>query len=260
MSPGEGSRASVARAGPSKASVGRRVAIGLVIVAVVGLGLAAAGFLSRNWILKLFLEAKIYRQTGLRARISNFETRVGEASVRIAGFQMLSPEEFGGEVLLDMPELFVEADPDVALEGSLRFREVRIHIKRLHVIKDAKGRSNLDSMLKLAADEPASLTAGQTNTIGKLAGYRFAGIQRLEVTFDTIQLTDLRQVSSRDGREILLRLGIQNQVFTDIKDADELRYKLTALVVSAVLRSALSESSGDGSGGLSRWWKALTGF
>ena len=161
----------------------------LIVVLSVLLGLAVLGLLFRDFILKLAARKTVEASTGMRVEIAKFKTGLRTPAIQIQGFKLHNYPEFGDSVLLDVPDLLVEFDAELASQGKLRFKQLRVNLAELNVIRDAAGRWNIEKVEKEMTERN---TARTNRNERKLA---FAGIDELRLTLGRITYTDLQKPS-----------------------------------------------------------------
>src|SRR5262245_2653141 len=86
----------------------------LIAVLSLLLGLTVLGLLFRDSILKLAAQKSLQASTGMRVEIARFKTSWRSPAIQMQGFKLHNYPEFGDSVLLDVPELFVEFDSELA--------------------------------------------------------------------------------------------------------------------------------------------------
>ena len=82
--------------------------IRLVVLAVV---LVVILLLSRNAILRVYLEHQIRAQTGMDAEIGSFSVGLAEPTVTIQNLRLYNPPDFAGTPFLDIREIHVGIRP-----------------------------------------------------------------------------------------------------------------------------------------------------
>ncbi len=159
-------------------------ALAVLLLIVVGALVACKDPLAR-WM----AERRIRRQTGLEATIGKLELGLGSGTLRVKDLKVLNSAAFGGSVLVDVPELYVELDARQAAAGKLHFRQVRLHLRELNVVRNREGRFNLEALPR-----PAETNSSPSAT-SKNGGsdYEFGGIDQLALTVDRLNYTDLKQ-------------------------------------------------------------------
>jgi hypothetical protein len=163
-------------------------------------------FFFRDGIIRILTEFTIERQTGLKASIGEMRLRPASSSLLIKNFRIYNPKDFGGSVLLDIPEIYMGFDPDKASNGPVHFKELRFHLAELNVVKNRKGELNLDSIKDAVGADARELN------------YLFGGIDKMVVTLRTIRFTDLQEPRNN----YVTDLGVQSEEALNLKNENEL--------------------------------------
>jgi uncharacterized protein involved in outer membrane biogenesis len=217
-----------------------RWALYLFIVLVV---LAVAGILLLNTIVKQIFESRLRAQTGMDARVGQVDVGLLTPTLTIENFKLYNRAEFGGGLFLDMPELHLEYDPFAFRAGQLHFRLVRLNLAELTLIRDKKGRFNIEDLQKRGG-------AGNGPKKSPGAEFQFTGIDTLNLTLGKFRLSDLGA-----GREQEINFGIKNQISHNIKSEAD----LAGLNLLLAMRAGASASSTNSVLDLSALLGALTG-
>jgi uncharacterized protein involved in outer membrane biogenesis len=220
----------------------------LLLLAVV---LVAA----RNRIFKAIAERRIRAETGLPARIGYLKTGLTAATIALKDIQIFNPPEFDNSVLLQVPQLYVELDAEQAAAGKLRFKVLRFHLAELNVVRDKKGRLNLEAFEDLRnAHGPTNAIPHTARTKGK--AYEFGGIGKLYITLGKVTYTDLQQ--PKNNREFIL--GVQDELVTNIETTQELDTWMKAFLIRMAVQEYIKARAARGRSkerGLELLWKSL---
>jgi hypothetical protein len=198
-----------------------RWTVGLVLLLV----LTAGGLLlSKDALLRSFAERRIREQTGLETRIGLLKLGLTCSSLAIRDCKIFNPPEFGGTCLIDLPEVYIELDSVRSTSEKFRFKEVRLHLAEVRLVRNKDGSTNLGYLEKL------SRWANRTN------GLDFGGIEKLRLTLGTVHYTDLQQPFNSQAFD----LAITGEEVTGLETAHDVTKWLAALGVRITLREILS--------------------
>ena len=178
-------------------------------------------FFFRDGIIRIVTEFTIERQTGLKASIGEMRLRPASSSLLIKNFRIYNPKEFGGSVLLDIPEIYMGFDPNKGSNAAVSFKELRFHLAELNVVKNRKGELNLDSIKDAVGVDARELD------------HKFGGIDKMVVTLRTIRFTDMQEPRNNYETD----LGVQAEEAKNLKNEDELK----AWAVLLAVRIAVQE-------------------
>jgi len=200
----------------------------LIVVLAVLLGLAVVGLLFRDPILKLAAEKSVQASTGMRVEIAKFKTGLRTAAIQMQGFKLHNYPEFGDSLLLDVPDLLVEFDSQLASEGKLRFKQLHVNLAELNVIRDASGRWNIEKVEKQMTERNAARTSRKEPRL------EFAGIAELRLTIGRINYKDL-QKPSRSRR---IDVNVRDELVRGIKTDQDLQDWIGSFIFKVILQEA----------------------
>ncbi len=180
----------------------------LILLLVVLLGLL---LICRNSLARPLVEKEIRRATGLNAILGRVNIGLTAPTLYVENLRLLNTAEFGGAILMDVPELWVEYDWTALRSRTVRLRAVRVNISQMNVIRNKDGRCNL---LALQEDTRQRLAAPGSRT----AGLQFEGLDSLAVTLDRFRLTD-NQTPARSQEEWI---GLKNATVKNVKSPADL--------------------------------------
>ena len=204
----------------------------LLLLAIV---LAVALVLLKDTIAKALAEKVVRQQTGLSVAISKLEIGLFAPTFKMEGFKLYNAPDFGGAVLLEIPEVQFEYDIWALPSGQAHLRVLRFHLAELNLIRNPAGQTNLFS-LPGPAGKPAKPVGG-----AKGSSLDFAGIDRLYLSLGTIRYTDQAKPSKSWQRT----LNWKNQEVTTLKTPKDLQnWFFLILVQIALSPDTLPQGSG----------------
>ena len=107
--------------------------------------------LTRDMMIKAFVESQVKAATGLKLNIRSLRIGVISSFVGIDGLRLFNPEGYPDKVMLDMPTIHVYYDLGAIIGGKLHLKAVTINLKELTVVKNEKGELNLNSLKAVQA-------------------------------------------------------------------------------------------------------------
>lgn len=116
--------------------------------------------LSKDLIIKIFVEKGVRAATGLNMGIRYFHAGIFRSAVSIRGLRIYNPPQFKDVVMADLPEIYVSYDLPAILRGKLHLRVLRIHLKKFVVVKNAAGELNLNALKVVKAGGAGAVSAG----------------------------------------------------------------------------------------------------
>lgn len=206
------------------------VALGVVFA------LAISVVLSRDLVLKSLATRGIEEETGLRAEIGELSTELGSGALHVRNLKLYNPPEFGGQLMADVPELYVDLDPEKAAGGKLHFRRLKLVLAELNVVKSAAGRLNLDGVEKRVR-ERIRLRRERNEKME----FEFAGLDEMRLTVRKVLYSDLQPpVRTRS-----LDLAIQDEVVRGLKTEEELNRWAGGMMFRLLMQVSLSQLGSD---------------
>lgn len=205
------------------------------VLAAVGalLVLCIALFVFKDVLLREISEHRVERETGLNASIGSFHLDLGATSVRITDFRLHNPPGFGDGLLLQMPEMFLQVDRQASTNGALRFREARVHLSELNVVKNAQGETNI-----VGLQERLSRKSRKQSDSDDDKGLEFTGIGELRVNVGTVRYEDMQNPALNQT----FNIGISNEVVTTINNEKDLETWAAAFLMRIVIQQAMLKS------------------
>lgn len=143
----------------------RKEALNLGVVLFLLAGLLVVLFVWRNALVKVAVEKGVEAVTGLRVTMGTFNLGLYKSVVKATDLKIYNPEGFPEEVMMDIPEVFVNYDLPEILKKKVHFYEMRINIKEFVVVRNEKKELNLRSLKSIRrtkseeSGEPRGLAA-----------------------------------------------------------------------------------------------------
>jgi len=116
-----------------------------IIVSIIFVLLVAV-FFGKNLIVKTSVKAGVKAMTGLKLNIKSMNVGILNSLIGIDGLQLFNPPGFVDELMVDLPEIYVDYDLGAFIKRKIHLEEVRLNLKEFSVIKNEKGELNLDSL------------------------------------------------------------------------------------------------------------------
>lgn len=203
----------------------------IVLLGVV-LALVLTVFLARDVVFKSLAARGIEEETGLRAEIGELSTELGSGALHVRDLKLYNPPEFGGELMADVPELYVDLDPEKAGEGKLHFRKLKLILAELNVVKSAAGRLNFDGVEKRVRER-----IRQRRERKERMEFEFAGLDELQLTVRKILYTDLKPpVQTRS-----LDLAIQDEIVRGLKTEEDVNRWAGGMMFRLLMQLSFSQ-------------------
>lgn len=184
----------------------------LTFVAIV---LVTIVLINREAIVRELIERQIRTATGMEADMSSFSFSVLDPKVSFENFTLHNPPEFGGTLFLQAPELHIDYDRDALRRHEIHIRFMRMNLKEIDVVRNSAGTTNIASFFNTLAPRQA----GGGRTFAPLNGYKFTGIDTLNLSIGAAKFVDLKD--QRKNRQV--NINLENQIFTNVVSTRDLK-------------------------------------
>ena len=192
--------------------------IGVIVIAVLFV-LAVA----KDVIIKVSVEKGAEIVTGLRLNIGSLNVGILRTVVGIKDLKLLNPPDFPDRTMVDMPEIYVNYDLGAIIGGKIHLPEVRLNLKEFVVVKNSKGKLNLDALRTVQAQKEGK-SPSQTAP-GKAPEIR---IDSLKLSIGKVIYKDYSRPGAPAVREFNINL---NESYANIDNP----YSLASLIVVKAL-------------------------
>jgi len=183
--------------------------------------------LSRNVILRVYLEHQIHARTGMDVEIGRFSLGLVEPEITIQNLRLYNPPDFAGTPFLKIPELHVEYDPVALAQHELHITLLRLNLGEIDVVKNQNGQINILSLSHATQSQEIGRNPGETFT--QQTGLKFKGIDVLTISIGKAKFIDLKDQRNNRTQTI----DIENWPLRDVKSQND----LVGLMVFVELKS-----------------------
>jgi len=118
----------------------------IIIIPAIVFAVLIALFFGKNMIIKTSVTAGVSAMTGLKLSIRSMNVGVFKSLIGINELQLHNPPGFGDELMIDLPEIYVDYDLGSFIAGKAHLEEVRLNLKEFMVVKNEAGELNLNSL------------------------------------------------------------------------------------------------------------------
>jgi len=170
----------------------------IIVVMVIILVLLVVFYLAKNIIAKNTLSAGVKAITGLGLEIQDMNVGIFKTVVSVDNLKIFNPSAFTDRVMADIPEIYVDYDLGAFLKKKVHLEELRLNIKELTVVRDAKSQVNIGSLQALLPKQDKSQKMPEIKidtldlTIGKVI-YKDYSLGELQVHEFNINLHERLQ-------------------------------------------------------------------
>ena len=171
--------------------------------------LAVVLLVNRDWFAKEIMAQKIRATTGLEAEIGDFSFSILDSEVTLGACRIFNPAQYGGTLFLDVPELHIEYDRAALRRHEIHITLMRVNLHEVDVVKNAAAETNIMSYINTLAPQKSN---GGVRTFAPLGGYKFTGIDLLNLSVGMVKFVDLKD----QRRNRMVAIGIQNKIYTNV--------------------------------------------
>jgi len=206
----------------------RWVGGGLLLLLVLGVVV----WLLKDSILKSVTERRLKEEMGLTIKIGQFKTDLTALSVKLKDLRVLNPLGFGSAAFVEIPEAFCVLQLRQAKTNQIHFKELKVHLAELNLIKNKQGLLNVESVKE-------SIAQALARRKKSLFNFGFGGIDRLELTVGKVNYTDQQQPENTTQ----IDLGVQNEVATNLQTEEQLSAWLNAFLIRVAVQQFMQRQN-----------------
>lgn len=185
----------------------------IIIIPAIVLAILIALFYGKNMIIKTSVTAGVRAMTGLKLSIRSMDIGIFKTLIGIKGLQLYNPSGFEDELMMDLPEIYVDYNLGAFMKGKTHLEEVRLNLKEFSVVKNEAGGLNLDSLKVVEAEEEEEEVIDED----KREGSKMPGLQIdvLELKIDKVVYKDYSKGTPPKVKEYNVNI---NERFENITD------------------------------------------
>lgn len=118
-------------------------------------------YIGKDIIAKSALEGFVYNKTGVKLSIGKLEIGIFHPYIHAENIIISNPPGFPEGIMLSIPLLYVEYDPQAAIKRQVRIKYLDLNIKLFNMVRNQDGIVNIDSfgvakLKKKSLDSPSS--------------------------------------------------------------------------------------------------------
>jgi hypothetical protein len=127
----------------------------VIMIPAIVFAILIALFIGKNMIIKTSVTTGVKAMTGLKLSIGSMNVGVFKSLMGINELKLHNPQGFEDDLMIDLPEIYVDYNLGAFMGGKAHLEEVRLNLKEFIVVKNANGQLNLDSLrvVQSAEDE-----------------------------------------------------------------------------------------------------------
>lgn len=118
------------------------IILSVIIVLILGLGIM------KDSLAKFAVVAGAKSVAGLKVEMEKFHIGIIKSKVDIKGLKVYNSKEFGGELMLDVPEVYVDFYLFKMLKKNIHLEDLRVHMKQCTLVTNEKGILNFNALAR----------------------------------------------------------------------------------------------------------------
>jgi uncharacterized protein involved in outer membrane biogenesis len=206
-------------------------AVKIVVIGV--LALVVLGVI-KNSIFQSVLTSVLSGAAHVPVRVGSVDLSFLSASIRLKNLQVHNPSGFPGRLMIDVPQVFIDFEPAELFQGRAHFKEVRLELKEMTVIRDKNGRLNVDAVKpteqqKNEARQKAKTPPGHGGRPPKLL------IDKLDLSIGRVVYKDYS--AGKEPQIQTFDINIQHRVYNNIDNPSAV---VSLIMFEALTRTTLS--------------------
>lgn len=184
-----------------------------IIISII-FALLVAVFFGKNLIVKTSVKAGVKAMTGLKLNIKSMNVGILNSLIGIDGLQLFNPPGFVDELMVDLPEVYVDYDLGAFIKRKVHLEEVRLNLKEFSVIKNEKGELNLDS-LRVVEEEKEEKIEGEEEKEKEKTKMPELQIDVLELKIGKVVYKDYSKGTPPKSKEFNVNIDERYEDITD---------------------------------------------
>ncbi|MBI2095633.1 MAG: hypothetical protein HYT89_05650 [Candidatus Omnitrophica bacterium] len=207
------------------------VKTGLVFLAVLFcLGLA------KNLLIQTVVASSLSRAAHVPVSIGNTEVSLLAGSIRLKNLRFRNPAGYPEKWMVEIPEVFLDLHPGALWKGRIHVEEARFTVRLFSVIKDEKGRLNIQALKSAPGGRSATRAPA-----GRPVRRPSLKIDRLYLSLGKVFYKDYTGRAGQPPAVQEFDLGIQNRLYRDVHDPSTV---VNLVVFEALTRTTISRLAG----------------
>ena len=200
----------------------------VIIIPAIVFVIIIALFFGKNMIIKTSVTTGVKAMMGLKLSIESMNVGVFKSLIGINGLQLHNPEGFEDELMIDLPEIYVDYNLGAFMKGKTHLEEARLHLKEFTVVKNNAGVLNLNALKVVKSTEEGKEEKQKT----KMPDIQ---IDLLELKIDKVTYKDYSKDTSPKVKEFNVKI---NERFENITDPQSF---IRLIIMSALKNTTIAK-------------------
>lgn len=132
-------------------------------IVILGLAGVLVGLVARNFIARKAVEVGVQGVTGFPLEIGAVRVGLFDGQLDVSGLRLMNPQpDFPEPLFVELPGFHVDYRLGSLLRGSPHINTMKVDLKQVVIVKNAKGESNVQRLKGVAAGSGSGGNAGQS--------------------------------------------------------------------------------------------------
>ncbi len=208
----------------------------LKILAIVAAVLVVL-HLAKNHIVQTVIAGSISHAAHLPVRIGSTNLSLLASSIQLKNIRVENPKGFPEKAMLDAPEVAIDLEPADLFKNQAHFKEVRLNIRELVVVKDASGRLNVDAVKPSQTERDAqkARSADRGDASARKGPAPKLRIDKLTLTIGRVVFHDYSGGGAKPAEQVF-DINVRDRVYTNIEDPSAI---ISLIMFEALTRTTL---------------------
>lgn len=197
----------------------------VIIVAVVVVGLN----IFKNALAQSIISGALSKATHVPVHIGGVDVRFSSTTIDLKNIRINNPSSFPEKTMLDAPQIYISFDAPALFKGSAHFRDVKLNLKELVVVKNTQGELNVNALKPKESEKQESKKPSE----GQAPKLK---IDKLSLTIGRVVYRDYSQGGEPNTQ--VFDVNIQDRQYTNIENIPGL---VSLIMFEALTRTSLSK-------------------
>lgn len=204
----------------------------ITLILAILIGILLILFIGKDIFAKIAIETAVRQATGLELSMQRLNIDVINTLIEVKGLELHNPSGYPGKAMFDVPEIYMDIEHEDLFKGKFHAPQMRLDVRELTVIKNEKGKLNLNSLKSVKAAKKAKPEEAKPAETKKTSRIQ---IDQLELRIGKVTFEDYTQGPTPFVKEYNLNFKENYENITDP------RQLVSLIVVKALVKTEISK-------------------
>lgn len=187
------------------------IVLSVFVVLVLGIGLL------KDHLAKFAVVAAAKSVAGLKVEMEKFHIGILSSKLDIKGLKVYNSEDFGEDLMLDIPELYVDYYLFKLLSKNIHLSDLRVHLKQCTLVTNDKGVLNFTALAQGEGEEKEAKEEQKEKTTTEKKEDIKLQIDNFSLVAEKLVHKDYSKSEKAKVKEFELKINEKRTNVTDIK-------------------------------------------